>query len=238
MTLVEFGRHCFRRRGLLMPIALVLVLIPGPGILAEPWHAALLGFPVAVLGELVRVATIGLDYIIRGGKDRQVYAERLVTRGFYNHTRNPMYFGNLLLLVGFAIGANSWLLLAIGVPLAVLTHVGIIAAEEDFLRTKFGAEFDEFCRRVPRLIPRLSGLGATLSGMAFDWRRVLVKEFYAPLGWLSGLAIIAALNEWRDGADPEDPVVYAIAAAIVAWSAALTITSRRLGGGVDPRGKA
>jgi hypothetical protein len=149
-----------------------------------------------------------------------------------------MYFGNLLLLVGFAIGANSWLLLAIGVPLAVLTHVGIIAAEEDFLRTKFGAEFDEFCRRVPRLIPRLSGLGATLSGMAFDWRRVLVKEFYAPLGWLSGLAIIAALNEWRDGADPEDPVVYAIAAAIVAWSAALTITSRRLGGGVDPRGKA
>jgi protein-S-isoprenylcysteine O-methyltransferase Ste14 len=237
MTLVEFGRHCFRRRGLLMPIALILVLVPGPGILAEPWHAALLGFPLAVLGELVRVATIGLDYIIRGGKDRQVYAERLVTRGFYNHTRNPMYFGNLL-LVGFAIGANSWLLLAIGVPLAVLTHVGIIAAEEDFLRTRFGAEFNEFCRRVPRLIPRLSGLGATLSGMAFDWRRVLVKEFYAPLGWLSGLAIIAALNEWRDGADPEDPVVYAIAAAIVAWSAALTLTSRRLGGGVDPRGKA
>jgi protein-S-isoprenylcysteine O-methyltransferase Ste14 len=102
-----------------------------------------------VLGELVRVATIGLDYIIRGGKDRQVHAERLVVGGFYQHSRNPMYFGNLLLLVGFAIGANSWLLLAIGVPLAVLVHVGIIAAEEDFLRGKFGAEYDDFVRRVP-----------------------------------------------------------------------------------------
>ena len=238
MTLVEFGRYSFRWRGLLMPIALVLVLIPGPKVLAEPWVAGLIGWPIAVLGELVRVATIGLDYIIRGGKDRQVYAERLVTRGFYEHTRNPMYFGNLLLLVGFALGANSWLLLAIGVPLAVLLHVGIVAAEEEFLRTRFGAEYEDYSRRVPRLVPRLSGLGATLKGMAFDWRRVLVKEFYAPLGWLSGLAIIVALNEWRDGPDPEDPIVYAVAAAVVAWSMVLTITSRRLGGGADPRGKA
>lgn len=238
MTLVEFGRHCFRWRGLLMPIALVLVLVPGPKLLAEPWLAALIGFPIALLGELARVATIGLDYIIRGGKDRQVYAERLVTKGFYNHTRNPMYFGNLLLLVGFAIGANSWLLLAIGVPLAVLVHVGIIAAEEDFLRGKFGADYEDFCRRVPRLIPNLSGLGTTLKGMEFNWRRVVIKEFYAPLGWLSGLAIIVALNEWRDGAQPEDPVVYGVVGAIVIWSLALTATSRKLGGGVDPRGKA
>ncbi|MFO0336005.1 MAG: methyltransferase family protein [Pseudomonadota bacterium] len=237
MTLVEFGRQCFRWRGLLMPVALVLVLIPGPKLLAEPWVAALIGFPIAVLGELVRVATIGLDYIIRGGKGRQVYAERLVTRGFYNHTRNPMYFGNLLLLVGFAIGANSWLLLAIGVPLAVLVHVGIIAAEEDFLRTRFGADYEDFCRRVPRLIPNLSGLGATLNGMEFNWRRVVIKEFYAPLGWLSGLAIIVALNEWRDGPQPEDPAVYTVVAAIVAWSLALTVASRKLGGGVDPRGQ-
>jgi protein-S-isoprenylcysteine O-methyltransferase Ste14 len=237
MTLVEFGRHCFRWRGLLMPIALVLVLIPGPKVLAEPWMAALVGFPIAVLGELVRVATIGLDYIIRGGKDRQVHAERLVVGGFYQHTRNPMYFGNLLLLIGFAIGANSWLLLGIGVPLAVLVHVGIIAAEESFLRGKFGADYDDFVRRVPRLIPRLSGLGTTLKGMEFNWRRVVIKEFYAPLGWLSGLAIIVALNEWRDGADAEDATVYAVVAAIVAWSLFLTFTSRRLGGGADPRGK-
>jgi protein-S-isoprenylcysteine O-methyltransferase Ste14 len=237
MTLVEFGRYSFRWRGLLMPIALVLVLIPGPKVLAEPWVAGLIGWPIAVLGELVRVATIGLDYIIRGGKDRQVYAERLVTRGFYEHTRNPMYFGNLLLLVGFALGANSWLLLAIGVPLAVLVHVGIIAAEENFLRGKFGADYDDFVRRVPRLVPNLSGISRTLQGMEFNWRRVLVKEFYAPLGWLSGLAIIVALNEWRDGPEPEDAVVYAVVAAIVAWSLLLTFTSRRLGGGVDPRGK-
>jgi protein-S-isoprenylcysteine O-methyltransferase Ste14 len=238
MTLVEFGRKCFRWRGLLMPVTLLLVLIPGPMLLAEPWVAALIGFPIALAGELVRVATIGLDYIIRGGKNREVYAEKLVVGGFYQHTRNPMYFGNLLLLVGFAIGANSVLLLAIGVPLAVLVHVGIIAAEEDFLRGKFGADYDDFVRRVPRLIPRLSGLGRTLSGMEFNWRRVVVKEFYAPLGWLSGLAIVAALNEWRDGPQPHDRVVYAVVAAIVIWSLVLTATSRKLGGGVDPRGKA
>lgn len=237
MTLVEFGRRCFRWRGLLMPIALVLLLLPGPKVLAESWLAALVGFPIAVLGQLVRVATIGLDYIIRGGKDRQVHAERLLVGGFYKHSRNPMYFGNLLLLVGFAIGANSWLLLAIGVPLAVLVHVGVIAAEEDFLRGKFGADYDAFVRRVPRLMPNLRGLRETLKGTEFNWRRVLVKEFYA-LGWLTGLAVIVALNEWRDGPESEDRIVYAVVAAIVAWSLLVMVTSRRLGGGVDPRGKA
>jgi protein-S-isoprenylcysteine O-methyltransferase Ste14 len=237
MTLVEFGRRCFRWRGLLMPVALVLVLIPGPTLLDEPWVAALIGAPVALAGELVRVATIGLDYIIRGGRNREVYAERLVVGGFYRHTRNPMYFGNLLLLIGFAIGANSWLLLAIGVPLAVLVHVGIIAAEEDFLRSRFGAEYDDFVRRVPRLVPRFAGLGRTLSGMRFDWRRVLVKEFYAPLGWLSGLALVVALNEWRNGPQAHDRCVYAAVVAIVMLSLVLTATSRRLGGGVDPRGR-
>lgn len=238
MTLVEFGRKCFRWRGLLMPVALVLVLVPGPKLLAEPWVAALIGFPIALAGELVRVATIGLDYIIRGGKNREVYAEKLVVGGFYQHTRNPMYFGNLLLLIGFAIGANSMLLLAIGVPLAVVVHVGIIAAEEDFLRGKFGADYDDFVRRVPRLIPRLTGLRRTLSGMEFNWRRVVIKEFYAPLGWLSGLAIVIAWNEFRDGPQPHDAIVYGVVAAIVLWSLVLTATSRRLGGGVDPRGKA
>lgn len=238
MTLVEFGRHCFRWRGFLMPVALVLVLLPGPKLFAEPWLAGLVGFPIALAGELVRVATIGLAYIIRGGKDRQVHAETLVTQGLYEHTRNPMYFGNLLLLVGFAIGANSWLLLAIGVPLAVLVHVGIVAAEEDFLRGKFGQQYVDYTRRVPRIVPRLAGLGATLRSMEFDWRRVLVKEFYAPLGWLSGLALVIAWNEWRDGRDAEDPVVYAVVAAIVAWSLVLTFASRRLGGGADPRFKA
>jgi hypothetical protein len=48
----------------------------------------MIGLVVTITGQLIRGITIGLAYIIRGGKDRPVYAEDLVTEGMFNHCRN------------------------------------------------------------------------------------------------------------------------------------------------------
>jgi hypothetical protein len=75
--------------------------------------------------------------------------------GPYAHTRNPLYLGSMLIAAGFAGALLSWpLALVLASGFAVI-YVPVIASEERFLRATFPA-FDAYCRRVPRLIPRLS----------------------------------------------------------------------------------
>jgi protein-S-isoprenylcysteine O-methyltransferase Ste14 len=79
----------------------------------------------------------------------------LTVTGPYAHTRNPLYLGSMLIAAGFAVALMSWavaLLLAGGFA---LVYVPVIASEEEFLRGTFGG-FDEYCRQVPRLIPRVT----------------------------------------------------------------------------------
>ena len=72
----------------------------------------ILGLLITVTGQLIRGATIGLAYIIRGGKEGKVYAEELVTTGIFNHCRNPLYVGNILMLFGVGVLSNSLLYVA------------------------------------------------------------------------------------------------------------------------------
>jgi len=197
--LVKVGNFFFHYRNFLFPFALLFVLLPGPKVFDDPMDAVLLGFVVSGLGQLVRGTTIGFKYIIRGGRDRRVYAVDLVTEGLYGHCRNPMYVGNVLILCGIALACNTWTCVILAVPFCVFIYVAIIAAEEDFLRNKFGAAFDAYCRDVPRWLPRLAGLGATLQSMEYKWRRVIVKEYGTPFGWISFICVIGAIHLWRAG---------------------------------------
>src|SRR5262249_38491563 len=155
------------------PIACVLLFLPGPDPFPDALQATAVGAAIAALGQLVRGATIGLRYVVRGGRDRRVYAEDLVTDGIYAHTRNPMYLGNLLIMSGLAIASNSWATIAVAVPLGIFMYASIVAAEEDYLQQRFGAAFTAYCSDVPRWMPRLSGLAATLGSMQFRWRRLV-----------------------------------------------------------------
>ena len=94
----------------------------------------------------MRAGTIGLVYIIRGGKNRRVYAKDLVTEGVYAHSRNPMYVGNVLILSGVAITSNCWTTVLVAMPVTAFVYRAIVAAEENYLRGKFGPAFDDYCR--------------------------------------------------------------------------------------------
>jgi len=76
----------------------------------------MLGLITTVLGQAVRGATIGLAYIVRGGKEGKPYADGLVTEGIFRHCRNPLYVGNILMLLGVGILANSLFYVAVMVP--------------------------------------------------------------------------------------------------------------------------
>jgi protein-S-isoprenylcysteine O-methyltransferase Ste14 len=159
---------------LIMVIGLHPVQAGGTEASDRLWN--LVGLLVAAAGESLRVLVIGTRYIRRGGLNKKVYADSLVTEGLFAHCRNPLYVGNLLLYVGlFIIYNNPWAYV-IGLALALFAYSAIVAAEEDFLLNRFGQQYQDYCRRVPRWIPRLSGLRATLADGRFDWARVLRKE--------------------------------------------------------------
>ena len=149
---------------------------------------------ITVFGQLIRGATIGLAYIIRGGKDGKVYAEELVTQGIFNHCRNPLYVGNILMLLGVGILSNSLLYVAVIMPLFMLIYHAIVLAEENFLRNKFGESYNAYCKRVNRWIPSLAGLSKTFSSMEFKWKRWILKEYNTQYVWLTGITLILLLR--------------------------------------------
>jgi protein-S-isoprenylcysteine O-methyltransferase Ste14 len=181
--MVTLGNFLFHYRTSLSPFLPLLLLLPGLAVLPDPFVAGLLGLLVAATGQVVRGATIGLEYIVRGGRNHRVYADALVTEGLFRHTRNPMYVGKFFMVLGAGIASNRWpSLLAITAAYAFM-YQAITLAEEAYLRGKFGTAFDEYCRDVPRWRPRLSGLKETLARTRFNWTRVLKKGYSEPLGW-------------------------------------------------------
>jgi protein-S-isoprenylcysteine O-methyltransferase Ste14 len=73
--------------------------------------------------------------------------------GPYAYTRNPLYLGSMLIAFGFGLAARSiWIAIAL-VALFAVIYIPVIRSEEAFLRSKFTG-YDEYVRRVPRLIPR------------------------------------------------------------------------------------
>lgn len=156
------------------------------------WPIAI-GLTITVLGQLIRGLTIGLAYIVRGGKAGKPYAEGLVTEGIFNHCRNPLYVGNILMLLGVGILANSLVYVAIVIPFFLFVYQAIVLAEENFLRGKFGPGYDEYCKKVNRWIPSLGGIGKTFSSMQFNWKRWILKEHTTQFIWLNGIVLILLL---------------------------------------------
>lgn len=78
---------------------------------------------------------------------------RLLTEGIYSRVRNPRYIEILFVVLGYACIANysgAWVLALLSWP---ALHV-VVLLEESELRDRFGAEYEDYCRRVPRWIPR------------------------------------------------------------------------------------
>ncbi|MGH8507465.1 MAG: methyltransferase family protein, partial [Gammaproteobacteria bacterium] len=101
--IIRIGNFLFHYRNALFPVVYMLLVFESQPLLASYRLAAILGFLVALTGQLMRAVTIGLEYIKRGGLNRQVYAEKLVQGGMFAHCRNPLYVGNVMILLGLGI---------------------------------------------------------------------------------------------------------------------------------------
>ncbi len=213
--IIKIGNFLFHYRNGLFPLVYLLLVFKSQPVVGNDRVAAVMGFLVAFTGQLLRALAVGLDYIRRGGKNRQVYAERLVQGGMFAHCRNPLYVGNLIILLGVGIASNSALFLGVALPFFAFAYWAIIAAEENYLRNKYGSEFNDYCAGVNRLMPRFTGLGQTLAQHQFNWRRLITAEYGSAYLWIAALLLVTLKNVWFAGhSQPDDPLVEVLLAGL------------------------
>jgi protein-S-isoprenylcysteine O-methyltransferase Ste14 len=142
------------------------VIVPGTAAVAVPLalmcgrtpaSGPLSGLAVAVLavGALVYAWCV-YDFATFGrGTPLPIDApKRLVVRGLYRVTRNPMYVGVLSVILGWALLFCSAALAAYALAVWGCFQSFIAFYEEPHLRGVFGAEYEAYCARVGRWLPR------------------------------------------------------------------------------------
>jgi protein-S-isoprenylcysteine O-methyltransferase Ste14 len=168
----EARAFVFKNRGLLLTLPAAILAFCG----RPSARSVALGLPLAFAGELIRCWAVGYS----GATTRHdaVTAPKLVTGGPYAYVRNPLYIGNFVTATGFAIaftGRNSALARAALVGGSLLAmgavYAAIVPHEEAFLRSRFGEEFERYCKMVPRILPQLE----PAPGGAGEWQPEAVK---------------------------------------------------------------
>lgn len=195
-TMISIGDFLFKYRNYLFPAyILVLFLIfmppssePGSGLLR------IIAVLLAISGLAVRGIVIGYIYIKRGGLNKKVYADDLVTTGMFSLCRNPLYVGNMLIYAGEFLMFGNLACFLIGVLSFWFIYECIIAAEEKFLRNKFGDAYDAYCKDVPRWVPLIHRFAEAKKGMKFDFKKVFQKDYST---MLSTIVVLAAIEFWR-----------------------------------------
>ncbi len=76
----------------------------------------------------------------------------LVAKGIYSHSRNPMYIGYLLIILGEFIFFGHLLLLGYFFLAVILIHLFIVLYEEPILKKRFGETYSEYLQKTPRWV--------------------------------------------------------------------------------------
>ncbi len=144
----DLGEKLFRLRDY-TPIPLIIMMLW----LAHPFVLSVtVGLIMVVVGELLRVYAVSFI----GGVSRtrtESTGGNVISEGPFAYTRNPLYIGNFLISVGFAVYSGSILVILLTIGLFVFQYHHIVNYEEGLLMARFGTPYDEYMRRVPRWLP-------------------------------------------------------------------------------------
>ncbi len=153
---------------LLPPLFLAFIFSPGyflgprvdaalnlPRIATPPLNSFTGGL-IFLIGFVLYAWTILLFARIGQGTQTPIVpTQRLVTTGPYAHSRNPMFLGAILMIIGFGIILNSIAAIVLGLIIPISYLIVIKLVEEKELEARFGQEYAEYKKRVPFLIPTL-----------------------------------------------------------------------------------
>lgn len=185
MSLVEEfdkrGNWFFKHRSylpvVLYPLATLVLLLEFKQDINLPditW--SIICFSVSLLGLLVRILVIGFTPKGTSGRNtaKQV-AETVNTKGIYSVVRHPLYLGNFLMWFGIILYVNNIWFAITTVLLFWLYYERIMFAEEQFLKGKFGEQYQKWSMTAPPFFPKLKGWQK--ADLEFSFKNVLKREY-------------------------------------------------------------
>lgn len=156
----------------LVSLGFVLFVGPGPLTVLVPWLLSgwelrqpllgwtwLRGLGIALIVVGVPVLAESIARFVwkgRGTLTPAVATQHLVISGLYRFVRNPMYLGVVAIIVGEGLLLGNGDVLIYAAVVAVGFHLFVTLYEEPTLRRTYGTEYDDYCGRVRRWIPRLT----------------------------------------------------------------------------------
>jgi len=131
---------------------------------------------VSFFGLAIRIYTVGhAPKNTCGRNTHKQIADVLNKSGLYSIMRHPLYFGNFFIGLGISMFIHLWWASLIYVLVFWLYYERIMFAEEDFLRKKFGTEFDEWAKHTPAFLPKFSNWRRP--DLSFSLKTVLRREY-------------------------------------------------------------
>jgi len=171
--IVRVGGWLFRKRtSIPLPIVLALLLIPPST--GSSGGMMLAGLAIVLAGELIRMW--GVHHIGSVSRTRSERLGPLIDHGPFAMVRNPLYIGNILIWLGFAVSGQLLWLAPLIVVLLALEYHAIVRWEERLLESRMGENYRQYMRRVPRWIPNLAGRSKSGQDAAFSWTQTLYSE--------------------------------------------------------------
>jgi protein-S-isoprenylcysteine O-methyltransferase Ste14 len=151
-------------------------------VFARPsWWSILWGSAIIVPALLLRTAASG-----HVKKNQEV-----TTSGPYAYTRNPLYLGSIILVIGFGVASrNAWLAAALVITFVAL-YLPVVRDEEKYLRAQF-PQYGDYAEKVPRILPRVISVDGSSAEFSMELYRKH-REYNAALGSV-GMMILLILK--------------------------------------------
>ena len=133
-----------------------LVLLPkNPQV--ETGVFAYLAFPLWLIGGL-EILWCFWDFTFKGrGTPLPIDPPKeLVMTGPYRYVRNPIYLGVLIIVIGYFFWFKSIWMIVYAIIAFLVCHLFIVFYEERTLKKKFGTAYENYCKSVPRWIPKFN----------------------------------------------------------------------------------
>lgn len=155
------GRERDRAAIIAPPPVLVVVCVVGAivvdhfrplPIVRSEWPRFVVGTIMLAIGFVIGFTAIRQFHAHHEQPNPYTPTNAIIDTGIYSRTRNPIYVSFFVIVVSAAFFANSWWVVIAEIPLFFLLRFGVIAAEERYLATKFGAPYEDYRRRVRRWI--------------------------------------------------------------------------------------
>lgn len=191
------GEWLFRYRSylpaLLLPL-FILALLNGTRISQTASQTIdAIGALLAATGVLIRAYVVG--YIrpgTSGRNSRRQLAAHLNTTGLYSIVRHPLYVGNFLVVIGWAVASTSgWLVLVVTLAF-ILYYERIALQEESFLRSKFACDFDVWSASTPAFLPKARSWMPP--DRSFSWSMIFRREYQTVALVVAGFATVHLLR--------------------------------------------